>query len=55
MVHIKTMLAETVHDFKRLNCTCCPKITFLMSKESSVSLVFNKKRTNAFGVLWREL
>jgi len=28
-----------------------PKITFLMSKESSVSLVFNKKRTNAFGVL----
>jgi len=44
------MLAEIVHDFKRLNYTCS-----VVSKESSVSLVSNKKRTNAFGVLWREL
>jgi len=52
----KTVLTENLTILKlKLHQLSGPKITFWVSKERSLGLVSRKKRTNAFGVLWRKL
>jgi len=56
MVHIKTVLAATCAFLKKiLQLAQRSKSNVLYIKRNFVSLVSNRKRINAFGVLWREL